>query len=150
MGAGIKTGGGDGGGRRGRRRRSHGGAVMNEINMTPFIDVVLVLLIIFMVAAPLMTNSVPIDLPEAKGKPAEGQVKPVTISVDPSGKIYIGETEVKIEDLVPKLQAIAKNGVDDRIVFQGDKAAIWGTTSKVLGELNNAGFHKIAIQMNPN
>jgi biopolymer transport protein TolR len=140
--------GGDAGGRRGRRRR--GGAVMNEINMTPFIDVVLVLLIIFMVAAPLMTNSVPIDLPDAKGKPAEGLVKPITISVDPAGKIYVGETEVKIEGLVPLLQAIAKTGADDRIVFQGDKAAVWGATSKVLAELNNAGFHKIAIQMNPN
>ncbi|MDR3495244.1 MAG: biopolymer transporter ExbD [Ancalomicrobiaceae bacterium] len=139
-----------GGGGRARRRRHHGGAVMNEINMTPFIDVVLVLLIIFMVAAPLMTSSVPIDLPEAKGKPSEGQVKPVTVSVDPTGKVYIGDAEVKMDELVSKLQAIAKNGVDERIVFQGDKAAIWGTTSKVLGELNSAGFHKIAIQMQPN
>ncbi|MDR3376807.1 MAG: biopolymer transporter ExbD [Ancalomicrobiaceae bacterium] len=140
----------DGGGGGRARRRRRGGAVMNEINMTPFIDVVLVLLIIFMVAAPLMTSSVPIDLPQAKGKPTEGQVKPVTVSVDPAGKIYIGDTEVKLEELVPKLQAIAKNGVDERIVFKGDKAAVWGATSKVLGELNNAGFNKIGIQMQPN
>ena len=148
MAMGVKQG-GDGGSRRGRRRHG-GGAVMNEINMTPFIDVVLVLLIIFMVAAPLMTSNVPIDLPEANGKPAEGQVKPITISVDPTGKIFVADAEVTLPDLVPLLTAMKNNGNDDRIVFRGDKAAVWGTTSKVLAELNNAGFHKIAIQMNPN
>jgi len=143
----VKTG-GDAGGRRGRRRR--GGGMMSEINMTPFIDVVLVLLIIFMVAAPLMTNSVPIDLPDAKGKPAEGMVKPIVVSVDATGKIFVGETEIKkIEDLVPLLQAMVKAGADERIVFQGDKAAVWGTAAKVMAELTNAGFKKIAIQMNP-
>ena len=147
MGMAMKSGAASGG-RRGRRR-GHGGAVMNEINMTPFIDVVLVLLIIFMVAAPLMTNSLPLDLPEAKGSPAEGQVKPVSVSVDNAGKMYIGDTEVKLDELVPKLKAIARNGVDDRIVFSGDKAASWDVTTKVLNELHQAGFHKIAIQMAP-
>lgn len=143
----VKSGGD--GGRRGRRRRG-GAAVMNEINMTPFIDVVLVLLIIFMVAAPLMTSNVPIDLPEAKGQPSSSQQKPITVSVDPTGKIYVADAEVPIADLVKTLTAIkqANNG-EDRIVFRGDKAAAWGTTTKVLAELNNAGFHKISIQMNP-
>jgi biopolymer transport protein TolR len=143
----VKSG-GDAGGRRGRRRRNPG--VMNEINMTPFIDVVLVLLIIFMVAAPLMTSNVPIDLPEANGKPAEGQVMPITISVDPAGKIYIADAEVPLNDLIRTMKAVAHDNTDQRVVFRGDKAAVWGTTSKVLAELNNAGFHKIAIQMNPN
>lgn len=144
----VKSG-GDAGGRRGRRRRTNS-AMMSEINMTPFIDVVLVLLIIFMVAAPLMTSNVPIDLPDANGKPAEGNVRPITISVDPTGKIFVADAEVPLNDLVRTMQAISKGNTDERIVFRGDKAAVWGTTSKVLAELNNAGFHKIAIQMNPN
>jgi len=147
MAMGVKTG-NDAGGRRGRRRR--GGAVMNEINMTPFIDVVLVLLIIFMVAAPLMTSNIPIDLPEANGKPSEGQVQPITVSVDPTGKIFVADAEVPLDDLVRTIKAVAHDNTDQRLVFRGDKAAVWGTTSKVLAELNGAGFHKIAIQMNPN
>ncbi len=143
----VKSG-GDGGGRRGRRRR--GGAVMNEINMTPFIDVVLVLLIIFMVAAPLMTSNIPIDLPQASGKPSEGQVQPISISVDPTGKIFVQDAEVPLDDLVRTMKAVAHDNTDQRLVFRGDKAAVWGTTSKVLAELNSAGFHKIAIQMNSN
>ena len=122
----------------------------HDINVTPFIDVVLVLLIIFMVAAPLMTSNVPIDLPDANGKPAEGNVRPITISVDPTGKIFVADAEVPLNDLVRTMQAISKGNAEERIVFRGDKAAVWGTTSKVLAELNNAGFHKIAIQMNPN
>ncbi|TBW35939.1 biopolymer transporter ExbD [Siculibacillus lacustris] len=131
------------GGRRGRRRGKAG--VMSEMNMTPFIDVVLVLLIIFMVAAPMMTVGVPIEMPESRAKPLEGQVKPIAVSIDAQGRIFIQDAEVKADDLIPKLQAIAKNGVDERIQVRGDKATDYGTVNKVLGMLSGAGFTKIGL-----
>jgi biopolymer transport protein TolR len=143
---GMAVGGDGAGGGRRRRRRASQMRVMNEINMTPFIDVVLVLLIIFMVAAPLMTNGIPIDLPETKAKALEGQVKPIFVSVDHAGKIYVGDTEVKLEELVARVQTLTKNGFDDKITFQGDKAAVWGPAMKVMAELQGAGFKKFAIQ----
>nr|WP_228259628.1 biopolymer transporter ExbD [Siculibacillus lacustris] len=118
---------------------------MSEMNMTPFIDVVLVLLIIFMVAAPMMTVGVPIEMPESRAKPLEGQVKPIAVSIDAQGRIFIQDAEVKADDLIPKLQAIAKNGVDERIQVRGDKATDYGTVNKVLGMLSGAGFTKIGL-----
>ncbi|MBV5263531.1 protein TolR [Pinisolibacter aquiterrae] len=131
------------GGRRGRRR-SRGG-VMSEMNMTPFIDVMLVLLIIFMVAAPMMTVGVPVDLPETRAKAMEGQTQPITVSLDGQGRIYIQDAEFKIDELVPKLQAIAKNGVDERILVRGDKSTDYGSILKVMGRLNDAGYKKIGL-----
>jgi biopolymer transport protein TolR len=136
-------GGGAAGGRRGRRRGRVG--VMSEMNMTPFIDVVLVLLIIFMVAAPMMTVGVPIEMPESRAKALEGQVKPITVSIDAQGRIFIQDAEVKLEELIPKLQAIAKNGVDERIQVRGDKAADYGTVNKVIGLLSEGGFTKLGL-----
>lgn len=137
-----------GGGRvskRGRRRGSRGHAVMAEINVTPLVDVMLVLLIIFMVAAPLLTVGVPIDLPETAAKPMEGQTDPINISVDGTGKIFLQETEIPYDELVPKLQAIAKNGVEDRIYVRGDRNADYGTVMRVMARISAAGFKKIGL-----
>lgn len=142
---GMSVGGGEGGGGRRRRRGSSRAAVINEINMTPFIDVMLVLLIIFMVAAPLMTTGVPIDLPESKAKALEGLTQPITISVDAKGQIFLQDKPMKIEDLIPTVQAIAKNGADERIYVRGDKAADYGAVIRVMGRLNEAGFKKIGL-----
>ncbi len=142
MGMGMASGGASGG-RRGRRRAR--GGVMSEMNMTPFIDVMLVLLIIFMVAAPMMTVGVPVDLPESRAKAMEGQTQPITVSLDGQGRIFIQDAEMKIDDLVPKLQAIAKNGVDERIFVRGDKATDYGSILKVMGRLNEAGYKKIGL-----
>ena len=140
---GMSVGAGKSGGRRKRGVPRYG--AMAEINMTPFIDVMLVLLIIFMVAAPLMTTGVPIDLPESKAKPLEGLTQPITISVDAKGKLFLQDKELKIEDLIPTLQAMAKNGADERIYVRGDKAADYGAVIRVMGRLNQAGFKKIGL-----
>jgi biopolymer transport protein TolR len=141
---GMSVGGsGASGGRRGRRRAGRG--VMSEMNMTPFIDVMLVLLIIFMVAAPMMTVGVPVDLPETRAKAMEGQTQPITVSIDGQGRIFIQDAEFKIDDLVPKLQAIAKNGVDERILVRGDRTTDYGSILKVMGRLNDAGYKKIGL-----
>lgn len=142
---GMSVGSGTEAGGRRRRRRSSAGPLMNEINMTPFIDVMLVLLIVFMVAAPLMTTGVPIDLPESRAKPLEGQTQPVTISVDVKGRIFIQDAELKPDELVPKLLAMIKNATDDRIYLRGDKAADYGAVIRVMGQLNAAGFKKIGL-----
>ncbi len=118
---------------------------MSEMNMTPFIDVMLVLLIIFMVAAPMMTVGVPVDLPETRAKAMEGQVQPITVSVDGQGRIFIQDAEFKLDDLVPKLQAMAKNGLDERILVRGDRATDYGTILRIMGRLNDAGYKKIGL-----
>ena len=135
---------GGAGGRRGRRSRMRRGPIA-DMNMTPFIDVMLVLLIIFMVAAPMLTVGVPVDLPETRAKAMEGQTQPVTVSVDGQGRIFIMDAELKLDDLVPKLKAIAKNGVEERILVRGDRATDYGTILRVMGRLNDAGFKKIGL-----
>jgi biopolymer transport protein TolR len=128
-----------------RRNRRHPRGVMSEINVTPMVDVMLVLLIIFMVAAPLLTVGVPIDLPETAAKPMEGQTDPINISVDPSGKVFIQESEISLDELVPKLMAVAKNGVEERIYVRGDKTADYGTVMRVMSRISAAGFKKIGL-----
>ena len=118
---------------------------MSEINVTPMVDVMLVLLIIFMVAAPLMTVGVPIDLPQTAAKPMEGQTDPINISVDASGKVFIQDSEITLDELVPKLMAVAKNGVEDRIYVRGDKTADYGTVMRVMARISAAGFKKIGL-----
>jgi biopolymer transport protein TolR len=118
---------------------------MSEINVTPLVDVMLVLLIIFMVAAPLLTVGVPIDLPETAAKPMEGQTDPINISVDAEGKIFLQDTEIPFDEVVPKLQAIAKNGVEDRIYVRGDRDADYGTVMRVMARISSAGFKKIGL-----
>ncbi|MBD8876871.1 protein TolR [Roseibium polysiphoniae] len=141
---GMQVGGGQGGGgRRGRRRRRH--QLVSEINVTPFVDVMLVLLIIFMVAAPLLTVGVPIDLPETRAKALEGDTEPLTISVNSAGQIYIQDTEIAIDEVVPKLEAIAANGYDERIYVRGDQDADYGVMMKIMGRINAAGFKRLGL-----
>ncbi|MBS1180682.1 MAG: exbD 2 [Proteobacteria bacterium] len=142
MGMGV-AGGSPAGSRRRRRRHAHG--VMSEINVTPMVDVMLVLMIIFMVAAPLLTVGVPIDLPETAAKPMEGQTDPINISVDSAGKVFIQESEISLDELVPKLMAVAKNGVEDRIYVRGDKTTDYGTVMRVMARISAAGFKKIGL-----
>jgi biopolymer transport protein TolR len=138
----MGKGGGGGGGRRRRGRRA---APIAEINITPFVDVMLVLLIIFMVAAPLLTVGVPIDLPETAAKPLEGDKEPITISVNSTGQIYIQNSEIPIEEIVPKLTAIAANGYEERIYVRGDKDADYGTMMKLMARINAAGFKRLGL-----
>jgi biopolymer transport protein TolR len=120
---------------------------MAEINVTPMVDVMLVLLIIFMVSAPLLTVGVPIDLPQTQAKSLEQDQKPITLSLKPDGSVFLGESEVKAEELVPKLQAItqARGGLDERIYVRGDRKTDYGTVMRVMGRLSQAGFRRVAL-----
>jgi biopolymer transport protein TolR len=131
-----------GGGRRSRRR-----PVMAEINVTPMVDVMLVLLIIFMVSAPLLTVGVPLDLPQTQAKSLDQDKNPLTLSVNLKGQVFLNDTEIGIEELVPKLKAItdARSGLDERIFVRGDKKVDYGTVMKVMGRLSQAGFRRVAL-----
>ena len=118
---------------------------MSEINVTPLVDVMLVLLIVFMVAAPLMTVGVPIELPQTKAMPLQGDSEPITVSVDKEGKVFLQETEIDPQTLIAKLEAIALNGYDERIFVRGDTSVDYGTVMKVMGALNAAGYKKIGL-----
>jgi len=133
-----------GGGGRGRRRRA---APMSEINVTPMVDVMLVLLIIFMVSAPLLTVGVPLDLPQTQAKSLDQDKEPLTLSVNTKGQVYLNDTEIAIDDLVPKLKAIteARAGLDERIFVRGDRKVDYGTVMKVMGRLSAAGFRRVAL-----
>jgi biopolymer transport protein TolR len=136
------------GGSAGRSRRGgHRRAVMAEINVTPMVDVMLVLLIIFMVSAPLLTVGVPLDLPQTQAKSIEQDKTPLQLSVNVKGQIFINDTEVAFADLVPKLKAItdARGGMDERIFMRADKKADYGTVAKVMGMLSGAGFKRLAL-----
>ncbi|MBN8919204.1 MAG: protein TolR [Rhizobiales bacterium] len=138
--------GGSGSGGR-RRRRGGGRPVMSDINVTPFVDVMLVLLIIFMVSAPLLTVGVPIDLPQTQAKGLDQDREPLTVSVNTKGEVYLQNSEIKIEELVPKLQAItqARGGLDERIYVRGDRKVDYGTVMRVMGRLSSAGFRRVAL-----
>jgi biopolymer transport protein TolR len=129
------------------RRKQHRRKVMSEINVTPMVDVMLVLLIIFMVSAPLLTVGVPIDLPQSQAKSLEQDKEPLTISVNDKGVIYLQNSEIGADDLVPKLQAIAsaRGGNDARIYVRGDKTVSYGNMMKIMGRLSSAGFHRVAL-----
>jgi len=120
---------------------------MAEINVTPMVDVMLVLMIIFMVSAPMLTVGVPLDLPQTQAKSLEQDKTPLQLSVDIKGKIFINETEVQMTDLVAKLKAIteARGGMDERIFMRADKKADYGTVAKVMGQLSGAGFKRLAL-----
>jgi biopolymer transport protein TolR len=131
-----------GGGRRSRRK-----PVMAEINVTPMVDVMLVLLIIFRVSAPLLTVGVPLDLPQTQAKSLDQDKNPLTLSVNLKGQVFLNDTEIALGDLVPKLKAItdARGGFDERIFVRGDKSVDYGTVMKVMGRLSAAGFRRVAL-----
>ena len=136
------AGGGAVGKRRHRRRR-----VMSEINVTPMVDVMLVLLIIFMVSAPLLTVGVPIDLPQTQAKSLDQDREPLTLSVNLQCKVFLQNSELPVEELVPKLKAVtdARGGFDERIYVRGDRKVDYGTVMRVMGRLSSAGFRRVAL-----
>lgn len=129
------------------KRRHRRKPVMSEINVTPFVDVMLVLLIIFMVSAPLLTVGVPIDLPQTQAKSLDQDREPLTVSVNTKGQVFLQNSEIKVDELVPKLQAItqARGGVDERIYVRGDRKVDYGTVMRVMGRLSQAGFRRVAL-----
>ena len=131
------------GGRHRRRRR----AVMSDINVTPFVDVMLVLLIVFMVSAPLLTVGVPLDLPQSQAKSLDQDSKPLTVSVNVKGQVFLQDSEITIGELVAKLKAVtdARGGADERIYVRGDKKVDYGTMMQVMGRLSAAGYHRVAL-----
>ena len=127
----------------GRRRGSY--KPLSEINVTPFVDVMLVLLIVFMITAPLLTVGVPVDLPKIKAKSIAESVEPLVITVNAEGVIFIQDTEVELENLVPRLAAITDNKPDTRIYVRGDKSINYGRVLEVMGTVNVAGFTRVAL-----
>jgi biopolymer transport protein TolR len=134
-----------GGGGNKRGRRTQRADAFSEINITPMVDVMLVLLIIFMVAAPMMTSGVTVDLPNSAAAPVAGQDEPLSVSITSDGKIYIQKTQVQLKDLRAKLQAITGQKRDTRIFVRGDKSVDYGKIMQVVGEINAAGFSKVAL-----
>ena len=128
---------------RGRGRRK----VMSEINVTPMVDVMLVLLIIFMVSAPLLTVGVPIDLPQSQATSLDQDKEPLTVSVNDKGQVFLQNSEIKVEELVAKLQAVAqaRGGTEARVYVRGDKKVDYGTVMRVMGRLSAAGFRRVAL-----
>lgn len=142
MGASVNGGGGK------RRRRSRARVQtppMSEINVTPFVDVMLVLLIIFMVTAPLLSVGVPVDLPKTKAQQLSSNKEPLVISVSSKGEIFLQESAIKLNELVPKLVAISKNSQKETIYLRGDKSIDYGKVMMVLGRLNRAGFNRVSL-----
>lgn len=134
------------------RGRRTGGTYrpMAEINVTPFVDVMLVLLIVFMVAAPLLTAGVPVDLPDSEAKAmSEEENKPIEITLSKDNKIFIGEEEIKSTRLIPLLQAMTEGQSDRRIYIRGDQSLSYGQIMGVLGAVNGAGFTKVALISEP-
>jgi biopolymer transport protein TolR len=118
---------------------------MSEINVTPFVDVMLVLLIVFMVSAPLLTSGVPVDLPEAQAKPLAIEKEPITVTIDPDGRIFLQENEVDVDNIVEALGKVATNGFDERIYVRGDRASSYGAIMRVMGIINGAGYRHIGL-----
>ena len=129
------------------RRRHRRKAVMSEINVTPMVDVMLVLLIIFMVSAPLLTVGVPIDLPQTQAKSLDQDREPLTLSVNLQGKVFLQNSEIPIEELIPKLKAVtdARGGYDERIYVRGDRKVDYGAVMRVMGRISSAGFRRVAL-----
>ncbi|MDR5654064.1 protein TolR [Ruixingdingia sedimenti] len=144
MGAGVVQNGG--GGRRRGRRRGGGAKPMSEINVTPFVDVMLVLLIIFMVAAPLLTVGVPVELPKtaATALPTE-QEEPLTITLTADGRLMIQTTEVTQDELIPRLRAIAAERKGDKVFLRADGTIAYAAVAQVMGALNAGGFRNIGL-----
>ena len=141
MGMGIATGGGGGS----RRRRRNRPRAMSEINVTPFVDVMLVLLIIFMVAAPLLVVGVPIDLPETSANQLESEEEPITVSITEDGLVFLQETEVSLDQLLSTLESIASEGAETRIFVRGDRGTDYGTIMQVMARISGAGYTRLGL-----
>ena len=137
----MSVGGSKGGRRRGRARN----AAISDINVTPMVDVMLVLLIVFMVAAPLMTMGVKIDLPQTQAQAMPLERKPITVTVTPDGAISIDDQPLTIETLVPAVEALAVDGTDERLYVRGDATAAYGAIIEVMGALSVAGYGQIGL-----
>ena len=133
----------------GRRRRVRRSRAINEINMTPFIDVMLVLLIIFMVAAPLMTVGVPLDLPQTKAAQLNVDQKPLTLSIRQTGQVFLGEAELKDAEIVPRLNAASRSGPEERVFVRGDKRVDYGRVAQVMSIVTSGGFRRVALVTEP-
>jgi len=126
-------------------RHSKRAKPMSEINVTPMVDVMLVLLIIFMVTAPLLTVGVQVDLPKTKASIIRGEDEPLAITVDAEGQVYLQETEIDLEGLLPRLDAITGNNPNVRIFVRGDASVNYGRVMEVMGTINAAGYRKVAL-----
>jgi len=126
-----------------RKRKRY--SQMSEINVTPFVDVMLVLLIVFMVTAPLLTVGIPVDLPKVKASALTDQKDPLEITVKLGGDIYLGESEVKVENLIPRLNAITELNKDTRIYVRGDRVVAYGRIIEIMSLVNSAGYTKVAL-----
>ena len=122
---------------------------MSEINVTPFVDVMLVLLIIFMVTAPLLTVGVQVDLPETSADTLPEESEPLTLTINSKGEVFIQETKIEFNNLVKKILAVSKNRTDTRIYVRGDKTINYGRVLEVMGTLSGAGFSKVALISEP-
>jgi biopolymer transport protein TolR len=129
---------------RASRRRARPKA-MSEINVTPFVDVMLVLLIVFMVTAPLLTVGIAVDLPQTRARALGQDQEPLSVTIDRSGQVFLQNTAVSQEELVPKLTAIARNGYDQRIYVRADKTVPYGTVAQIMGLISSAGFTRIGL-----
>ena len=118
---------------------------MSEINVTPFVDVMLVLLIVFMVTAPMLTVGVPVNLPNSEADSLPDDQEPLTLSINSKGEIFIQDTKVSFNELVPKLLAISKNRTDTRIYIRGDRNINYGRVMEIMGKLSGSGFSKVAL-----
>ncbi|KIQ02969.1 MULTISPECIES: protein TolR [Rhizobium/Agrobacterium group] len=145
MGMSAGGGGGGSGGRRGRGRGRRKGGAISEINVTPLVDVMLVLLIIFMVAAPMMTVGVPVDLPQTSASALNSETQPITISVNADGVIHLQETPIQAVEVADKLQAIATTGYNERIFVRADSVAAYGIVADVMARIQAAGFKNIGL-----
>ncbi|MEN3951593.1 protein TolR [Iodidimonas sp. SYSU 1G8] len=134
-------------GRGGRRKGRY--EPMSQINVTPFVDVMLVLLIIFMVAAPLLSTGVKVDLPQTKSKPLSEEDKPLSVSLAGDGKLFINDTEVEINSLTERLRAIAEGSTETRIFVRADQGLPYGQVMEVMSTINAAGFNKVALVTTP-
>ena len=134
-----------GGGSKANKRRNQRANAFSDINVTPMVDVMLVLLVIFMVAAPMMTSGVSVDLPQSSASPISGQDEPLSVSITADGKIFLQKTRIELKDLRDKLNAVTGEKKDTRIFVRGDKTVDYGRIMQVVGEVNAAGFGKVAL-----
>ncbi len=132
------------GGRRGTHSRRQTRLVA-EINVTPFVDVMLVLLVIFMITAPLLTSTVPVDLPQTQAARATGQDEPLVVSVNSNGKVFLMDSELELDALIVRLRAITNNNTEARIFVRGDRAINYGRVLEVMGAVAAAGYTKVAL-----